>query len=80
MPKVNIGDQGFIYPMPMTLVGADLASGPNFMPIAWINRVQMSPPRLAAGMNKAHATNAGIREHGEFSVCLPSVDQVAVTD
>jgi len=80
MPKVNIGEQGFIYPMPMTLVGADLASGPNFMPIAWINRVQMSPPRLAAGMNKAHATNAGIREHGEFSVCLPSVDQVAVTD
>jgi flavin reductase (DIM6/NTAB) family NADH-FMN oxidoreductase RutF len=78
--RIDLGPQGFIYPMPMTLVGADLESGPNFMPIAWINRVQMSPPRLAAGMNKNHATNAGIREHGQFSVNIPSVDMVAVTD
>jgi flavin reductase (DIM6/NTAB) family NADH-FMN oxidoreductase RutF len=64
----------------MTLVGADLQSGPNFMPIAWINRVQYNPPRVVAGMGKVHATNAGIREHGEFSVNIPSVDMVAVTD
>lgn len=78
--RIDLGPQGFIYPMPMTLVGADIEGGPNFMPIAWINRVQMSPPRLAGGMNKNHATNAGIREHGEFSVNFPSVDMVAVTD
>jgi flavin reductase (DIM6/NTAB) family NADH-FMN oxidoreductase RutF len=78
--RVDIGPQGFFYPMPMTLVGADLPSGPNFMPIAWINRVQYSPPRVVAGMGKVHATNAGIREHGEFSVNIPSVDMVAVTD
>ena len=78
--RIDIGPQGFLYPMPMTLVGADLPSGPNFMPIAWINRVQMSPPRVAGGMNKQHATNAGIREHGEFSVNVPSVDLVAATD
>ena len=78
--RIDLGPQGFIYPMPMTLVGADLPSGPNFMPIAWINRVQMSPPRVASGMNKNHATNAGIREHGEFSVNIPSVDMVAATD
>lgn len=78
--RVDIGPQGFIYPMPMTLVGADLPSGPNFMPVAWINRVQPNPPRIMAGMNKAHATNAGIREHGEFSVNVPSVEMVAVTD
>ena len=78
--RIDIGPQGFIYPMPMTLVGADLPSGPNFMPIAWINRVQFNPPRVAAGMNKNHATNAGIRDHGQFSVNIPSVDMVAVTD
>jgi flavin reductase (DIM6/NTAB) family NADH-FMN oxidoreductase RutF len=78
--RIDLGPQGFIYPMPMTLVGADLPSGPNFMPIAWINRVQHTPPRVAGGMNKAHATNAGIREHGEFSVNIPSADMVAVTD
>jgi flavin reductase (DIM6/NTAB) family NADH-FMN oxidoreductase RutF len=78
--RVDIGPQGFIYPMPMTLVGADLPSGPNFMPVAWINRVQPNPPRIMAGMAKPHATNAGIREHGEFSVNIPSVDMVAATD
>jgi len=80
MPRIDLGAQGFIYPMPMTLIGADLDSGPNFMPVAWVNRVQPNPPRIATGMGKAHATNAGIREHGQFSVNLPSVDMVAVTD
>jgi flavin reductase (DIM6/NTAB) family NADH-FMN oxidoreductase RutF len=78
--RIDLGPQGFLYPMPMTLVGADLPSGPNLMPIAWVNRVQFNPPRIAAGMGKVHATNAGIREHGEFSVNIPSVDMVAVTD
>jgi flavin reductase (DIM6/NTAB) family NADH-FMN oxidoreductase RutF len=80
MEKIDIGPQGFLYPMPMTLVGADLATGPNFMAVAWINRCQPNPPRLVTGMGKAHATNSGIREHGQFSVCLPDVDQVQVTD
>jgi flavin reductase (DIM6/NTAB) family NADH-FMN oxidoreductase RutF len=78
--RINLGPQGFLLPMPMTLIGVDLPSGPNFMPVAWINRVQYNPPRLIAGMGKPHASNAGIREHGEFSVNIPSVDMVAVTD
>jgi len=78
--KMELGPQGFLYPMPMTLIGADLETGPNFMPVAWVNRVQYSPPRLVAGMGKAHATNIGIREHGEFSVCIPTVDMLQVTD
>ncbi len=80
MDKIDLGPQGFLYPMPMTLVGADLPIGPNFLAAAWVTRCQPNPPRLVAALNAAHATNAGIREHGEFSVCIPSVDQVAVTD
>jgi flavin reductase (DIM6/NTAB) family NADH-FMN oxidoreductase RutF len=79
-PRIQIGAQGFTYPMPVTLVGADLPDGPNFMAVAWITRVESNPPLLAAGLNKQHATNPGIREHGEFSVNIPSVDMVAVTD
>jgi flavin reductase (DIM6/NTAB) family NADH-FMN oxidoreductase RutF len=78
--RINLGPQGFVYPMPMVLVGADLESGPNFMPVAWVNRVQFNPPRIMAGMGKVHATNAGIREHGEFSINIPCVDMVAQTD
>jgi flavin reductase (DIM6/NTAB) family NADH-FMN oxidoreductase RutF len=80
MDKIDLGPQGFLYPMPMTLVGADLASGPNFLAAAWVNRCQPNPPRLVVGLGKVHATNTGIREHGELSVCIPSTEQVAVTD
>jgi flavin reductase (DIM6/NTAB) family NADH-FMN oxidoreductase RutF len=80
MNKIDIGTQGLIYPMPMSLVGADLAAGPNFLAVAWVNRCQFDPPRLVVALSKTHASNEGIRAHGEFSVCLPDVDQVAVTD
>ena len=78
--RIDLGPQGFLYPMPMTIIGADLPSGPNFMPVAWVNRVQFNPPRVVTGMGKVHATNSGIREHGEFSINIPGVDMVAVTD
>ena len=78
--KIDLGPQGFIYPMPVTLMGADLAGGPNFKTVAWVNRIELRPPRIAAGLNKKHATNDGIREHGEFSVCIPDRELVAVTD
>jgi flavin reductase (DIM6/NTAB) family NADH-FMN oxidoreductase RutF len=80
MDRIDLGPQGFLYPMPITLVGADLPGAVNFAEIAWINRVESNPPRLACGLGKSHATNAGIREHGEFGVSIPSVDMVAVTD
>jgi len=78
--KIDIGEQGFVYPMPVTLVGSDLDGHPAFMTIAWLNRVQYNPPRIAAGMNRAHTTNAGIRLHREFSVCFPDESMVAIVD
>jgi flavin reductase (DIM6/NTAB) family NADH-FMN oxidoreductase RutF len=78
--KIDLGKQGFLYPMPVTLIGADRADGPGFMPLAWVNRVQMVPARLAIGIGKSHATSEGIREHGQFSVCIPDESMVRVTD
>ncbi len=80
LDRVNLGPQGFLYPMPVTLVGADLPSGPNFMALSWICRAESKPPRIVCAMNRSHATNEGIRQHGEFSVNLPGADQMAVTD
>jgi len=80
MDKLDLGPQGFGFPMPMALVGADLSSGPNFLAAAWFNRLQFHPPRVMVGLGKEHATNAGIREHGQFSLCVPSIDQVAAAD
>ena len=53
MNKIDLGPQGFLYPMPMTLVGADLPTGPNFLAAAWVNRCQPNPPRLVVALNSA---------------------------
>jgi flavin reductase (DIM6/NTAB) family NADH-FMN oxidoreductase RutF len=78
--KIDLGPKGFIYPMPVTLIGVDLPGGPSFTPVSWVSRCQYTPPRLVAAVNNGHAANAGVRERGQFSVCIPSVDQVEVTD
>jgi flavin reductase (DIM6/NTAB) family NADH-FMN oxidoreductase RutF len=78
--KIDLGTQGFVYPMPVTIIGSDLEDHPAFMTIAWVNRVQYTPPRIVAGLGKVHATNSGIREHGEFSVNFPDESMAAVTD
>jgi flavin reductase (DIM6/NTAB) family NADH-FMN oxidoreductase RutF len=80
MPKRDIGKQGFVYPMPMVLVGAEVEGKPTYMPAAWITRGGYDPPVLVVAMNKNHVTNRGIREHGEFGVSVPDVSQIAVVD
>ncbi len=78
--KIDLGPQGFLYPMPMPVIGVDLERGSSFTTVAWVTRCQFDPPLLVTGMGRTHAGNVGVREHGEFSVCMPSVDQVAATD
>jgi flavin reductase (DIM6/NTAB) family NADH-FMN oxidoreductase RutF len=37
--KINLGNDAFIYPMSVTLVGANVNGRPNFMTVAWVSRV-----------------------------------------
>lgn len=80
MEKINLGKQVFVYPMPVTLVGADVAGRANFLAVAWVMRVNYTPPMLAVAINKAHYTPIGIRENRTFSVNFPSADLVDKTD
>ncbi len=80
MAKIKLEDGAFGYPMPVTLVGATVAGKPNFMAVAWVSRVNYSPPYLAVAIGKKHHTTRGIDEHGTFSVNLPGRDLVVPTD
>ena len=80
MEKINIGNNAFIYPMPVTLVGATVEGKANFMTVGWVTRVNAKPPMLAVGLNKAHYTPIGIREAKTFSVNFPSAEMVEKTD
>ncbi|MHC9542275.1 MAG: flavin reductase family protein [Vulcanimicrobiota bacterium] len=67
-----------LYPTPTVLAGALVDGRPNFVAIAHIGIMTLS--QISLGINKAHYTNAGIRETGVFSVNIPSEDLVVETD
>lgn len=78
MAKIEVGAKNFLYPMPVTLVGAHVSGKPNFITIAHVGILHYTTVSLS--MNKRHYTNAGIKENKVFSVNLPSTRMVQETD
>ena len=78
--KIDLGAKVASYPMPVTLIGANVNDKPNFMVAAWFMAAGINPPKAAIALNKLHYTNAGIKENKTFSICIPSWDQVNATD
>lgn len=80
LSKKEIGADVFLYPMPVTLVGAQVSGRPNYLAVAFCGIMDAHPPIIYVALNKKHYTNAGIKENRTFSVNIPSADQAAATD
>lgn len=80
MEKIKIDRNAFVYPMPVVLVGTMVDNRPNFMTVAWVNRVNFQPPMLAVAIGLKQYTNGGITDHRTFSVNIPSADLVEKVD
>jgi flavin reductase (DIM6/NTAB) family NADH-FMN oxidoreductase RutF len=78
--KKTLGSKSFLYPMPVTLVGADVDGKPNFLTVAYIGIVNAKPGMVAFGSNRKHYTNKGILANRTFSINIPSRDQLEITD
>jgi flavin reductase (DIM6/NTAB) family NADH-FMN oxidoreductase RutF len=74
MEKIELAPGRVPYPMPCSLVGANVAGKPNYLTIAWFTMANPSPPFVLAVLNKAHYTNPGVKENGTFSINIPSVE------
>jgi flavin reductase (DIM6/NTAB) family NADH-FMN oxidoreductase RutF len=80
MEKINIGKNGFIYPMPVALLGTKLEDKANFMALGWVMRANANPPLLTVAVNKNHLSNQSIRENKTFSVNFPCTEMLEETD
>jgi len=80
MGKVTMGPQTLIYPMPATLVGANVNNKPNFMTVAWCGIANSEPPMISVALRHSRYTLKGIRDKLIFSVNIPSRDLVRETD
>jgi flavin reductase (DIM6/NTAB) family NADH-FMN oxidoreductase RutF len=78
--KKTLGNKSFIYPYPVTILGANINGKPNFMTLAFVGIVNANPGMVALGCGKRHFTNAGIKENLTFSLNLPSRNMVEVVD
>lgn len=76
--KVSLGAVNCLYPMPTTLVGANVNGKPNYIAIAHVGIMDLDS--ISLSMAKIHYTNAGIKENETFSVNIPSVEMVQETD
>src|SRR5512136_3031174 len=80
MNKKTLGNKSLLYPMPVTIVGANVEGKPNFLTIAFIGIVNANPGMVAFGSNRKHYTNRGILANRTFSINIPSQDQLEITD
>lgn len=76
--KKELGIKNCLYPMPVTLIGAEVDGKPNFITIAHVGIMDFS--HVGISMGKMHYTNTGIKKNGTFSVNIPSVELVKKVD
>jgi flavin reductase (DIM6/NTAB) family NADH-FMN oxidoreductase RutF len=79
MEKIPIPPNVFI-PMPVVLVGTQVAGKANFMTVGWCARANANPPMIACGIGSHHYTPKGIEAAKTFSVNIPSADLLEKTD
>ncbi len=80
MKKVAMGPQTLIYPMPATLVGANVNGKSNFMAVSWCGIANSEPPMISVALRHNRYTLKGVRDKLTFSVNIPSRDLVEETD
>jgi flavin reductase (DIM6/NTAB) family NADH-FMN oxidoreductase RutF len=79
--KKDIGPANAMYPSLTTIVGTVVDGRPNFMAVAHVGIMNHGQPQyISVGINKAHHSPKGIREHKQFSVNIPSQDLMVQTD
>lgn len=80
MTKVQITAQPLVCTTPTVLVGSVVDGKPNFMAVAWCGVANSIPPMVSVAIRPQRHTLKGIQQTREFSVNVPSVDQVKEAD
>jgi flavin reductase (DIM6/NTAB) family NADH-FMN oxidoreductase RutF len=80
MVKQKLGAKPYLFPMPCTLIGAQVEGKPNFMMAAFVGIMNSPPPMIGCGLSPKHYTCKGIEANKTFSVNVPSEAMVAKAD
>lgn len=78
MEKKNIGNKLALYPMPVTVVGAEVNGKANWLIVAHVGII--GHDRILVSMSKSHYTNQGIRRSKKLSINLVSREMLPEAD
>ena len=79
MEKVMIGKMS-VKASPTVIVGVLVNGKVNYLTLGSFGGMSINPPLEYISVNKAHYSNAGIKENGYFSVNIPSNDLAQKAD
>lgn len=68
------------FPMPVAVIGTMFQGEPNYSTVAWISRVNVSPPMIGFGISKNSVTAKAVLLQKEFSVNFPGKDLMREVD
>jgi flavin reductase (DIM6/NTAB) family NADH-FMN oxidoreductase RutF len=80
MKKVTGQKNRFCLPGTQTILGSHFEGKVNFMALNRFARVNFDPPMIGVCINISNASHEALLDTGEFSVNVPSVNMVEVTD
>ena len=78
MEKKLIGNTLALYPMPLTVVGAEVEGRVNWLVVAHVGII--GHDRILVSMSQSHYTNRGIRATRKLSVNLVSREMLPAAD
>jgi flavin reductase (DIM6/NTAB) family NADH-FMN oxidoreductase RutF len=80
MSRITVDKNLFCLPWTQTILGSHLEGKANFMALDWLTRTNFDPPMLGVCVNKGNASHGALVAAGQYSVNVPSVDMMEVTD
>jgi flavin reductase (DIM6/NTAB) family NADH-FMN oxidoreductase RutF len=80
MKKIFEQKNLFCLPWAQTILGTHLKGKVNFMALDWLTRVNFKPAMIGICVSKNNASHEAIIDTGEFSINLPSVEMIEITD
>lgn len=80
MTKQKQSLQILLGPVPSALIACGRDNEQNIITLAWVGVVNSAPPMISAAIRANRHSYGIIKENGEFTVNIPSADQVKIAD
>ncbi|MBW6463840.1 MAG: flavin reductase family protein [Firmicutes bacterium] len=80
MEKKKQPAQLLLGPIPAALIGCGNGTENNIITLAWVGVVNSNPPMISAAIRSNRHSFGIIIESGEFTVNIPSAEQVEIVD